>query len=1064
MTPERWQRIESTFHAALEVSASGRAAFLDEACGKDESLRQEVESLLTQAERPGSLSDVCPLDEAVRLLASDQGDSLAGQTIDHYKILARLGAGGMGEVYEATDLRLGRKVALKLLPAFVTSEADQVRRFHEEARAASSLNHPNIITIHELGQADSLHFIAMELVQGETLRNQMRGRMPIREVLNIAIQVASGLSAAHQAGIIHRDIKPENIMSGNDGSVKVLDFGIAKFRKQQVPLANSQTGTASAGNTKASAVAGTLGYMSPEQARGEPLDARSDIFSLGVLLFEMVTGRRPFEGETQTEMLHAILNDEAPPLSAFRQSVPLDLERIIGKALKKNRDERYQSAREMLADLREFNRVTGRAMDATGRANRMLRQYLSIYAVDKRALIPVTKLWFIRRHSDLERGERARELLKRSLRSGLVKAFALMLFLAVAATAAAVALSVSDTWDEVILKDGHTAAARKVAFSPDGRLLVSCGEDSKVIVWDFARRERLATLSDHTDWVVSMAFSPDGKWFATGSYDKSVIVWDARQFEKVAVLQEHRGAVHAVAFSPDGRLLASCSSAPDKRTILWSAGQWEKVREMPAGTGEVGVLLFSADSRRLLIPESPSVWDVATGQPTANTQDLSGPAPRALSPDGTRLVQTDTSGDVSFLDSTRLWDLTQQKVLGDYRVHQDHARAVAFSPNGKLVATGAEDIVLWDMETQTKLVRLEHSAIVWGLAFSPDGRWLVSSHGDGAILVWNVEERERVADFNEHSEPVRAVAFSPDGKQIASASEDRSVIIWGVDNGRKEAVLAGNPRTTATFQEGQGWVTKGGLRSGQNTRLSGVAFFPDQKSLASCDQLGHVIVWDLLSRQPRLIFKRPDSEPGTYCLAVSPDGRWIVVSHGVYESATGRQVIDFFRKGDGGIYGVAFSLDGRLLAVASSDLHHVSLWDTEHWEAIDKVESSNISFIAVSFSPDGKWLVTGDDELAVRLWQVSPLHEVAIIGNHAARVKSVAFSPGGREVASAGDDNAIRLWDVNRRRLITTIGTHTAPVLSVAFSPDGKRLVSGEHDHSVRLYTRHRVLWGHRWD
>src|SRR6266568_4768626 len=385
----RWQQIESLFHAALELGADQRAAFLANECGSDEALRGEVESLLAYKERTQSPLQTPVVDQAFRALAESDGESLIGKTVSHYQIVSRIGEGGMGLVYAALDQRLNRKVALKFLPPSFIKDQEQVRRLHREARAASAFHHPNIVTIYEFGQADSQQFIAMEFVEGETLRQKMSVPMPLHEILNIAIQVASGLAVAHQAGVLHRDIKPENVMFGKDGFVKVLDFGIAKFKDQQGPAV-----PASIVDTEASVAAGTLSYMSPEQARGEPLDARTDFFSLGILLFEMITGKKPFSGDNQTEMLRSLLDDEAPRLSAHRQDVPPDLQRIVGKALKKSREDRYQSARELLADLREFDRAAGREMDETQRANRMLRQYLSIYAVDKRALIPINSRSF----------------------------------------------------------------------------------------------------------------------------------------------------------------------------------------------------------------------------------------------------------------------------------------------------------------------------------------------------------------------------------------------------------------------------------------------------------------------------------------------------------------------------------------------------------------------------------------------------------------------------------------------------------------------------------------------
>ncbi|HJU53217.1 MAG TPA: protein kinase [Pyrinomonadaceae bacterium] len=289
----------------------------------------------------------------------------AGTVINQYKIISRLGSGGMGEVYLAQDIRLGRKVALKLLYQDVQQGDDWVRRFEQEARATSILNHPNIITIYEVGQVDGSHFISAEFIDGQTLRHQLKHSvLSLREALDIAIQVATALATAHEAGIIHRDIKPENVMLRSDGYVKVVDFGLAKFIEKRLlglsasdPDAETQ-GEASAPQVKTNpgTVMGTVSYMSPEQASGLHVDARSDIFSLGILLYEMLTGRLPFEGSTGSEVVISIIQKRQRPMARFAPDVPLEMERIVNKALSKNREERYQTVKDMLIDLKRLKR------------------------------------------------------------------------------------------------------------------------------------------------------------------------------------------------------------------------------------------------------------------------------------------------------------------------------------------------------------------------------------------------------------------------------------------------------------------------------------------------------------------------------------------------------------------------------------------------------------------------------------------------------------------------------------------------------------------------------------
>jgi Tol biopolymer transport system component len=354
MTPERWQQINEVFHEALVRPAGERAAFLAEACAGDAELRTEVKSLLDAHGQPGDFIDSPAYEAAAELFVETPARLLVGKKLGAYHILKRLGAGGMGEVYLAEDSRLGRQVALKLLPAAFTADPDRLRRFQREARATSALNHPNIVTIYEIGEMDGVHFIATEFIEGQTLRQLMSGSlMELHAVLELTIQIASALSAAHAAGVVHRDIKPENIMVRSDGLVKVLDFGLAKLTYRLLS-GEAQTRGDESVRTSPGVVMGTFNYMSPEQARGQVVDARTDLFSLGVVMHELITGHRPFEGATPSDVIAAILTYSPPSLQQYRVEVPAEFQWIVAKALHKDRDERYQHSKELLADLQNF--------------------------------------------------------------------------------------------------------------------------------------------------------------------------------------------------------------------------------------------------------------------------------------------------------------------------------------------------------------------------------------------------------------------------------------------------------------------------------------------------------------------------------------------------------------------------------------------------------------------------------------------------------------------------------------------------------------------------------------
>ena len=354
MSSDREQRITSIFHSAIERDGTERRAFLDGACANDAELRREVESLIDAHEQAGSLLNAPAYERGAGLIESEHGGSLVGRSLGQFRLISLLGAGGMGAVYLAEDTRLGRRAAIKVLPPSFTKNQAQVGRFQQEARVASALNHPNIITVYDINEADGTRYIATEYIEGETLRARIaRGAFSLHDALDIAVQIAGALSAAHGAGVVHRDIKPENVMLRPDGYAKVLDFGIAKLTELQSGQSpDAEAPTRALVKTGQGVVMGTAHYMSPEQARGHQVDARTDIWSLGVVLYEMATGRVPFEGETPSDCIASILKTDPPPLTEVAPDAPAQFGWVVQKALRKDADERYQTAKELLSDLR----------------------------------------------------------------------------------------------------------------------------------------------------------------------------------------------------------------------------------------------------------------------------------------------------------------------------------------------------------------------------------------------------------------------------------------------------------------------------------------------------------------------------------------------------------------------------------------------------------------------------------------------------------------------------------------------------------------------------------------
>ena len=367
MTPERWQQVSRIFKSAISLDSEARAAYLKQQCSGDESLREDVEKLLDSHQRASEEDFIGGLaaEVAAPLLIDDNVDGptrqilIKGQQFGSYVVLDSLGAGGMGEVYLARDTRLERTVALKVLSSDISRDKRRMQRFHQEAKVASSLNQPNILTIFEFGEVDGLNFIATEFIDGDTLRHHLKGKpLKVGEVLDISIQVLAALDAAHDATIVHRDIKPENVMiRRRDHVVKVLDFGLAKVTEKKLSTIKGEQESEAATEFKTAPgiIMGTPNYMSPEQAQAKAIDVRTDIWSTGVMIYEMVTGATPFSGATTSHTIVQILEKDPVPLTSLVQA-PAELERIVTKAMSKTPDERYQTAKDMLIDLRSLKK------------------------------------------------------------------------------------------------------------------------------------------------------------------------------------------------------------------------------------------------------------------------------------------------------------------------------------------------------------------------------------------------------------------------------------------------------------------------------------------------------------------------------------------------------------------------------------------------------------------------------------------------------------------------------------------------------------------------------------
>jgi len=685
MQAERWQEIDRLFDAVLEREPAERASFLAEACAGDEDLRREVESLLAAHEGATKFIEAPAIEVAAKAAAAGGNTfSALGREIGPYKVQSLLGLGGMGEVYLAVDTRLDRRVALKLLPAEFTHEAERIRRFEREARAASALNHPNIVTIYEIGQSDGTCFIATELVEGKTLRDLMpRASTHTKEVMNVISQVADALSAAHSAGIIHRDVKPENIMVRPDGYVKVLDFGLAKLTEPTPSHDEPRKKTVTV-HTDTGAVMGTVAYMSPEQALGEEVDQRSDIFSLGVVLYELTTGEHPFKGPTAAATFDALLNRDPPAL--LDKNLSPELERIIGRALEKDRELRYQTASDLRAELKRWQRSVDSSptnslrISARRGVSRRARPSLAIGGLALLLVVAAAGFFAWRR-------SRTREISDQPFRNlnftQLTDQPGTELFPSLLADGKSIvyASKASGNWDLYLQRVGgknplnltadSTADETQPSFSPDGERIAFRSERERGGIFVMgATGESVKRL---TDFGYHPAWSPDGREVAFATHniedpnDRSLErsdIWivDATTGVKRQLTGETIGDAAQPQWSPTGARIAYWGRQKGGQRDVWT---------IPASGGTpVAVTndaafdwnpVWAPDGKHLYFASDRggqmNLWRVPieekTGKVTGPPESLTTPSPYAqhlsFSRDGRRAVYVSQVGSKNIL-------------------------------------------------------------------------------------------------------------------------------------------------------------------------------------------------------------------------------------------------------------------------------------------------------------------------------------------------------------------------------------------------------------------------------
>jgi WD40 repeat protein/predicted Ser/Thr protein kinase len=1055
-----------------------------------EGLCRDCPELLEEVRRLETFSTLNPNAETSNILPSASlqiisgNEAPQGRTVPGYEILGELGRGGMGVVYKARQKSLDRMVALKMILAGAHAGAEQRARFRSEAEAAARLQHPNIVQVYEVGEHDRCPYFSLEYVDGSCLRDVISD-YPARpeKAAALAEQLARAVHYAHQRGIVHRDLKPANILLAMQNAecrmqnerqelsafcilhsafciAKITDFGLAKRLEND------------GGHTRTGEVLGTPSYMAPEQAAGrvKEIGPWTDIYALGAILYELLTGVPPFKAATAWDILNQVLSAEPVSLLRRNSRVPRDLATICRKCLEKEPRKRYSSAAALADDLQRFREgrpITARPVGWLERAGKWVRRrpaVAALLAVSSAALLIllvggwVTTLRRYQRELALEAQVQAnrRALVRLHVISGNHflddedECSSLVWF------ARALALENDPAREPghrlrigMVLRECprlgqlwfHQDQVTDVAFSPDGRWVLTASFDHTAQVWDAVTgKPRFEIPLRHDDAILCASFSPNGRRIVTAGLDYTARVWDATTGRPIAVLRGHQGAVRDAHFAPDGLRIVTASD--DRTACLWDASTGQRLAKPLPHDGAVVRASFAANGRRVLTASrdgSARIWQLGSNQPdlVARLPHKGAVTDAVFNPDGKQVATASEDG------TARIWGSADGKPLTDPLRHYGAVLGVAFRGDGQQLATASADMSarVWDARTgQALSLVLRHHSAVSRVVFSPDGMCLATASEDNTARVWDGRNGRPLTPPLTHIRSVNQACFSPDGHRLATASATARIYELVPKPPPLPSLEHDGPVLRACFS------------------LDG-----DRVLTASADRTARL--WDASTGKELGVLRGHDG--AVLCTAFSPDGRRIVTAgtdqtarvwDAAPNGASGAATLLATLKGHrGAVRSAAFSPDGRRVVTACEDTT-ARIWDAVRGTLLVELRApeghAREEMLDVVFSPDGRYVATGSADGTARLWDAVSGVQVGATMQHQGRVLRVVFSPDGRRLATASMDQTAQVWDAdNGQALLSAPLRHSGSVLDVSFSPDGTRVLTCSEDNTARVWS-----------